>query len=101
MVRPAHSNLGYRNAMSQMTSDQVTAIAENAADKAAEKAVRGMLTALGVDVDNLHKEQKVWAFARTMQQGSARGAMALLTGFLTALATLVAGSVWYLFFSKH
>jgi hypothetical protein len=41
-----------------------------------------------------------WAFARTMQQGTRRGALSLFTGFLSALATLVAGGVWYLFFKQ-
>jgi hypothetical protein len=83
-----------------MTPEQVRDIAENAADKAAEKAVRATLIALGVNPDKLHEEQQVWAFARTMQQGTKRGALALFTGFLTALATAIAGSVWLLFFNK-
>jgi hypothetical protein len=80
-----------------MTPEQFTAIAENVADKAARVAVRETLTSLGVNVDKLHEEQQVWAFARTMQQGTRRGTLALFTGFLSALATLVAGSVWYVF----
>ena len=83
-----------------MTPDQVEMIAENAATRAAEKAVNATLTALGIDVANMIKEQKVWAFARTMQQGTHRGALALFTGFLTSLATLIAGAVWYVFFNR-
>src|ERR1035437_4083056 len=89
----------------RMTPEQILELAksaaEHAADKAADKAVRNLLTALGIDAENLHKEQRVWAFARTMQQGTHRGAVALFTGFLTGLATLIAGMVWYLFFNKH
>jgi hypothetical protein len=40
-----------------MTPEQVRDIAENAADKAAEKAVRATLIALGVNPDKLHEEQ--------------------------------------------
>jgi len=62
-----------------MTPEQVREIAENsariAATDAAEKAVRATLIALGVDIDNLHREQQVRAFARTMQQGTRRGAI--------------------------
>ena len=83
-----------------MTPEQVREIAESAADKAAEKTIRGVLTALGIDPDKLHQEQRVWAFARTMQQGTHRGALALFTGFLTALSTLIAGAIWYVF-NKH
>jgi hypothetical protein len=83
-----------------MSPEQIEAIAENAANKAADRAVRATLIALGIDVDNLHKEQRVWAFARTMQQGSSRGAMALFTGFLSTLAAMIAGAIWYLFFNK-
>ena len=88
-----------------MTPEQVRDIAENsariAATDAAEKAVRATLIALGVDVDNLHREQQVWAFARTMQQGTRRGAIALFTGFLSTLATLIAGAIWYFFSNRH
>jgi hypothetical protein len=87
--------------MTGITPEQVREIAENAADKAAEKAVRAMLTALGVNPDKLHEEQQVWAFARTMQQGTKRGARALFTGFLTALATLIAGWLWLAFGNRH
>jgi hypothetical protein len=76
-----------------MSPDQVREIAENAADKAAEKAVNNMLRALGIDMDKIHEEQQVWAFARTMQQGACRGALALFTGFLSTLATLIAGGL--------
>jgi len=84
-----------------MSPDQVREIAENAADKAAEKAVNNMLRALGIDVDKIHEEQQVWAFARTMQQGTRRGALALFTGFLSTLATLIAGAIWYFFSNRH
>lgn len=83
-----------------MTPDQVREIAENAADKAAEKAVTKMLTALGIDVNNLPEEQQAWAFLRNMHQGTRRGARALFTGFLTALATSIAGTIWLIFFNK-
>ncbi len=91
-----------------MTAELIREIASNAAEKAAEqvaekvaeKAVRATLTALGIDIDKLHEEQKVWAFARTMQQGTQRGFLAIFTGFLTSTAALIAGSVWYVFFNK-
>ena len=88
-----------------MTPEQILDIAnsaaEHAAEKAADKAVRSLLVALGINPDKLHEEQQVWAFARTMQQGTHRGTLALFTGFLTGLSTLIAGAVWYLFFNKH
>jgi hypothetical protein len=91
-----------------MTPEQVREIASNAAEsaaekvaeKAAEKAVRATLIALGIDVDKLHEEQRVWAFARTMQQGTQRGVFALITGFATTAAATIAGSAWYVFFNK-
>jgi hypothetical protein len=78
----------------------VEAVAERAAEKAATKAVTEILTSLGVDINNMAKEQRVWAFARTMQQGTSRGIMALTTGFLSMVATLIAGAIWYFFFNK-
>lgn len=87
--------------MTTLTAEQVRAIAEQAAEKAAKEAVRETLTALGVNMDKLHEEQQVWAFARTMHQGTRRGAFALYTGFLSALATLIAGAIWYVFSSHH
>ena len=79
-----------------LTADHVERIAE----AAAEKAVHRTLTSLGVNVDRLHEEQQVWAFARSMHQGTRRGALALFTGFLTALSGLIATALWYIF-SKH
>jgi methionyl-tRNA synthetase len=101
-----------KGAIKMLTADQVREIAERAAEKAAEKvaekaadraadkAVTAIMTALGVNINKLTEEQKVWAFARTMQQGTARGALAMVTGLITALTTLVAGAVWYLIFNK-
>ena len=83
-----------------MTPEQVKWIAENAARVAAQEAINATLTALGVDVKDMAKEQQVWAFARTMQQGTRRGVRALSTGILTTLATLIAGWVWYFFFKQ-
>ena len=75
--------------------------AEKAAEKAAKKAIRAVLTALGINPDKLHEEQRVWAFARTAQQGTQKGVIALFTGFLSTVATLIAGAIWYFFFNKH
>jgi hypothetical protein len=36
-----------------------------------------------------------------MQQGTRRGAIAMFTGFLSTLATLIAGAVWYFFSNRH
>jgi hypothetical protein len=110
--------------MSQLTHEHVREIAEKVAEAAAEKAeasalraaevaahraaevaadraIDRVLTALGIDPTKLHEEQRVWAFARTMQQGANKGVFALFTGFLTALSTLIAGAIWYVFFNKH
>ncbi|WP_315792210.1 MULTISPECIES: hypothetical protein [unclassified Bradyrhizobium] len=82
--------------MSGLSADQAKEIAE----AAAEKAVRQLLTSLGIDPDKLMEERKVWAFARTMQQGTSKGVAAMITGFATAFATTVAGSIWLIFFNK-
>jgi hypothetical protein len=84
-----------------MTPEQVREIAENAADKAAEKAVRATLMALGFDLDNLHEEQQTWAFVRTMHAGTRRGIRALFTGIITALATAIVGWLWLAFGNRH
>lgn len=84
-----------------MTPDQVREIAENVAEKAADKAVRATLTALGFDMDNLHEEQQVWAFVRTMHAGTRRGILALFTGIIGALATAVVGWLWLMFFGNR
>jgi len=83
-----------------LTPDQIREIAEVAAErvaeKAADKAVRATLSALGVNLNKMHEEQQVWAFARNMQQGSRLGARAIIT----ALATSFAGWIWLVFY-KH
>jgi hypothetical protein len=55
---------------------------------------------VGLDVNNLHKEQQVWAFARRMEQGTSRGIRAAFTGVIGALATAFVGWMWLVFFSK-
>lgn len=83
-----------------MTPELVKDIAENAARAAAKEAVREMLIALGINPERLPEEQQVWSFARTLHQGTRRGALALFTGFLSTLAALLATAIWYIF-SKH
>lgn len=87
-----------------MTPEEVSEIAENVAKvvaaEAAEKAVRATLTALGVDVNKLHEEQQVWAFARTMQQGTHRGVRFMITSTIGAVVTLFVGWLWLFFFNK-
>ncbi|WP_024516870.1 hypothetical protein [Bradyrhizobium sp. Tv2a-2] len=87
-----------------MTPEQVREIAEDVARivaaEAAKEAVKETLTALGVKVDNLPEEQQVWAFARTMQQGTHRGVRVLITSTLGAVVTLVVGWIWYAFFKQ-
>lgn len=58
------------------------------------------LLTLGIDADKLHEEQKVWAFARTMQQGTQRGVYAMITGFFTTVSAAIAGGIWLVFFNK-
>jgi hypothetical protein len=86
--------------MTTMSTEQVREIAENAANAAAEKAVRDILTALGIDVQNLTKEQQVWAFARRMHDGTNRGIRAAFTGIIGAMATAFAGWIWLMFFNR-
>src|SRR5258707_1105913 len=65
--------------MTSMTPEQVREIAENAASTAATKAVHDTLTALGFDMNNLHRGQQVWAFTRTFHDGTRRGICAMFT----------------------
>ena len=81
-----------------ITPEQVREIAS----EAAKEAVHDTLTALGIDMQNLHKEQQVWAFARRMHDGTNRGLRAAFTGAIGALATAIVGWLWLVFFSgKH
>ena len=56
-----------------------------------------IMTALGFDLDKMHEEQQVWAFVRTMHQGTQRGVRALFTGTLTAFATVVVRWLWWMY----
>lgn len=70
------------------------------ASAAAKEAVHDTLTSLGIDMENLHKEQQVWAFMRTFHDGTYRGIRTMFTGFIGALATAIVGWMWLVFF-KH
>ena len=83
-----------------MTPEQVEQIAENASEKAAEKAVRNMLVAIGFDLENLHEEQQVWAWARTMHNSTRWGVRAIVTSLIGTIITAIAGWLW-LAFGKH
>jgi len=80
-----------------LTREEVREIAESAADKAAEEAVRRMLIALGVNVENMHEEQQVWAFARQMHQGTRLGMRSLVRGSMAAIGTAAIGWIWWIF----
>ena len=81
----------------QITPEQVREIAK----EAAKEAVSDTLTALGIDMNNLVREQQVWAFMRTFQEGTHRGMRAAFTATIAAIATAVVGWAWFIFFGRH
>jgi hypothetical protein len=87
--------------MTSMTPEQVREIAENAASAAATKAVHDTLTALGFDMNNLHREQQVWAFMRTFHDGTRHGIRAMFTSIIGALATAFVRWLWFAFGNRH
>lgn len=85
-----------------MTPDQIEEVIERTASETARRVdekMRTILSGLGfnMDPDKMHEEQQMVAFLRTMHQGTRRGVLALFTGIITALATVIVGGMVYLF----
>jgi hypothetical protein len=82
-----------------MTPDDIEQMIERAADRTAEKIreeIRGVLTSLGFDMDNLHEEQQVIAFARKMYDGTKGSLKAIRNGALVSITTALVGwAVWF------